>query len=94
MLSDSTNMFRTVRVALALLSILSIAYVLATPDPTDDVTATLQGDHFGKAQKLAVCFVQPLAPQIAVFRLLTPSSSSNQRLTILELIDIFCSYRC
>jgi hypothetical protein len=87
-------MFRTVRVALALLSIFSIACVLVTPDPTDDVNAALQRSHFGKAQKLAVCFVQTLVPQIATFRLLTPSSSSNQRLTILELIDIFCTYRC
>jgi|SRR5215471_10231269 len=91
---NSTNMFRAVRVAFALLSIFSIAYVLATPNPTDDVTAVLQRSHFGKAQKLAVWLVRPLAQQIVIFRLLTPSSSPNQQLTILELIDIFCTYRC
>jgi len=85
-------MFRTVRVALAFLSIFSIAYVLITPDTTDDVTAVSQRSHFGKAQKLAVCLVQPLAPQIAIFRLPTPRS--NQRLTTLELVDLFRTYRC
>ncbi|HXQ35695.1 MAG TPA: hypothetical protein VN843_16890, partial [Anaerolineales bacterium] len=75
------------------LSIFSIAYVLITPAATDDVTAVSQRSHFGKAQKLAVCLVQPLAPQIAIFRLPTPSSS-NQRLTALELVDLFRTYRC
>jgi hypothetical protein len=88
-----SQMFRAVRVALALLSIFSIAYVLMTPAATDDVTAVSQRSHFGKAQKLAVCLVQPLAPQIAIFRLPTPSSS-NQRLTALELVDLFRAYRC
>ena len=88
-----SQMFRTVRVALALLSIFSIAYVLITPAATDDVTAVSQRSHFGKAQKLAVCLVQPLAPQIAIFRLPT-RSSSNQRLTTLELVDLFRTYRC
>jgi hypothetical protein len=90
---NCSQMFRTVRVALALLSIFSIAYVLITPAATDDVTAVSQRSHFGKAQKLAVCLVQPLAPQIAIFRLPTPSSS-NQRLTTLELVDLFRTYRC
>jgi len=87
------QMFGAVRVALALLCIFSIAYVLITPDATDDVTAVSQRSHFGKAQKLAACLVQPLAPQIALFRLPTPSSSS-QRLTTLELVDLFRTYRC
>ena len=90
---NCSQMFRAVRVALALLSIFSIAYVLITPAATDDVTAVSQRSHFGKAQKLAVCLVQPLAPQIAIFRLPTPSSS-NQRLTALELVDLFRTYRC
>jgi hypothetical protein len=91
--TNSSQMFRTVRVALALLSIFSIAYVLITPAATDDVTAVSQRSHFGIAQKLAVCLVQPLAPQIAIFRLPSPSSS-NQRLTTLELVDLFRTFRC
>ena len=84
---------RPVQVAFVLLAILSITYVLATPDLTDDVTGVLRPSHFGKAQKLAVCVVLPLAPQVAIFRLSAPSSS-NQPSTTLELVDLFCTYRC
>lgn len=87
-------MFRPVLVALALLAVFSILYVLATPDPTDDVNGVLhQPSHFSKGQKLAVCIVLQLAPQIVRFRLST-LSCSDQRSTTLELVDLFCTYRC
>ena len=87
-------MSRAAHIALVLLAIFSITYVLATPDPTDDVPAVLRGSHFGKAQKLAVYVVLPLAPQMAVFRLSTQLSANQERSTILELVDLFCTYRC
>jgi len=90
---NSHLMSRPAQVALALLAIFSITYVLVTPDPTDDVTSVLRPSHFGKAQTLAGCVVLPLAPQIAIFRLSTPSCW-NQRSTTLELVDLICTYRC
>ena len=90
---DLCQMSRPVQVALVLLAIFSITYVLATQDPTDDVTGVLRPSHFGKAQKLAVYVVLPLALQVAIFRLSTPSSS-NQPSTTLEFVDLFCTYRC
>jgi len=84
------QMFRAARVALALLAIFSIAYVLVTPDPTDDATGLVRPSHLSKAQKLAVSFIQLTTQQSVVFLLPTPLSS-NQRLTTLYL---FCIYRC
>ena len=86
-------MSRPVQVALVLLAIFSITYVLATPVPSDDVAGVLRPSHFGKAQKLAVCIALPLAPQIAIFRMSTPSCS-HQRSITLGLVDLFCTYRC
>src|SRR5215472_16873662 len=62
--NDLSQMSRPVRVALVLLAVFSITYVLATPDPTDDVTGVLRPSHLGKVQKLAVYVVHPLAPQV------------------------------
>ena len=87
------SMSRPALVVLALLATFSITYVLATPDPTDDVAGVLRPSHFGKAQVLAACVVLPLAPQIAIFRLSTPAFS-KQRSTTLDLVDLFCTYRC
>lgn len=87
-------MSRAAQVALALLAIFSITYVLVTPDPADDGTAILRVNHSGKAQMLAAYVVLPLALQIAIFRLSTRSSSNQQRSTTLELVDLFCTYRC
>jgi len=90
---NSRLMSRRAQVALALLAIFSITYVLVDADPADDVSGVLRPSHFGKAQTLAGCVVLPLAPQIAMFRLTTPSCW-NQRSTTLELVDLFCTYRC
>lgn len=86
-------MSRAVQVALVFLAIVSIMCVLATPDPTDDPSGVIRPSHFGKAQKLAVCIVLALPPQIAIFRLSAPPSS-NHRATTLELVDLLCTYRC
>jgi hypothetical protein len=86
-------MSRQTQVVLVLLAIFSIVYVLATPDPSDDVNGVLRPNHFGKVLKLALCVVLPLAPQAAIFRL-SIQSNSNQPSTTLELVDLFCTYRC
>ena len=91
---DVCQMTRPVHVALVLIAVFSVTYVLIAPDPTDDATAVLRATHLGKAQILAVYVVLPLAPQIAIFRLSTPSSSNQKRSTTLELVDLFCTYRC
>jgi hypothetical protein len=43
-------MMRGARIALVVVVILSIAYVLITPDPTDDVDGVLRPHHTAKAQ--------------------------------------------
>ena len=87
------TMLRAARIALALLSIFAIAYVLATPDPTDDVTGVLRPNHLGKAQGLDPHFVQPPTPNSVILPLLVPGSPT-QRLTTFELVDLLCAYRC
>src|SRR5262249_10501792 len=78
------QMARPAQVALVLLAVLSITYVLITPDPTDDATCFLRPSHFGKGQVLAVYVVLPLAPQIAIFQSSTPSTSNQKRSTTLD----------
>jgi len=87
-------MTRPARIVFVLLAVFLITYVLVTPDPTDDATAVLWASHFGKARILAVYVVPPLATQIVIFRSSTPSSSNPKRSTTLELVDLFCTYRC
>jgi len=89
---DRCQMSRQLQIALALLAIFSIAFVLVTPDLTDDVTAVSRPSHSGKALKLEVYVVLPMAPQIAMCRLPAPSSSNRLSIT-LELVDLLSSYR-
>jgi len=69
----SAPLLRAVRILLVLLCAFSTAYVLATPDPTDDVPCVLRAnDRPGQAQKLAVFSVRPPTRQESVFPLPSP----------------------
>jgi hypothetical protein len=88
-------MMRGARIVLVVVVIFSIAYVLITPDLTDDVDGVLQPDHQAKAQRLVSLSLPQL--QILVifaFLLSVPSTKSAQRLTTSELLDLVCVCRC
>jgi len=66
-------MMRCARVALAVVVILSISYVLITPDPSDDVYGVLRPNHAAMAQRvLAVSLWGSQVPVIVLFHLFTP----------------------
>jgi hypothetical protein len=87
-------MMRGARVALVVVAIFSIAYVLISPDPTDDVTGILRPNHSPNAQKIvSVPLLQ--SPILAVVPfLLSMRPIAAQRLTTVELLDLVCVCRC
>jgi hypothetical protein len=87
-------MMRGVRVALVLVAILSITYVLITPDLTDDVDGVLRPNHSAKARGI-VSLPLPQSPILVVDPfLLSMYPSATQRLTTSELLDLVCVCRC
>jgi hypothetical protein len=87
-------MMRGARVALAVVVIFSIAYVLITPDPTDDVDGVLRPNHTAKAQRI-VSLPLPLSPILAIVAFLLPiRPNAIRRLTTSELLDLVCVCRC
>jgi hypothetical protein len=83
---------RGARVALVVVAIFSIAYVLITPDPTDDVNGVLRPNH--SAQRM-VSLPLPQSPILVVVAfLLSMRPSATQRLTTSELLDLVCVCRC
>ena len=87
-------MMRGARVALAVVVIFSIAYVLITPDPTDDVEGVLRPSDWAKAQRI-VSLPLPLSPALVIVRFLSSiPPSAIQRLTTSELLDLVCICRC
>ena len=87
-------MMRGVRVALVAVLIFSIAYVLISPDPTDDVYGVLRPNHSANAQRIVIVSLPlPQSPILAVVLfLLSMTRSATQRLTASELFD--CVSRC
>jgi hypothetical protein len=87
-------MMRGVRVALVVVAIFSIAYVLISPDPTDDVNGVLRPNHWAKAQGIA-SLTLPQSPILAIVPFLLPiCPSAVQRLNTSELLDLVCVCRC
>jgi len=87
-------MMRWARVALALVVIFTIAYVLITPDPTDDVDGVLQPSHPALAHKIpAVSLWESQLPVFVLFHFFLPTGSTRQLLT-LELLDLISVCRC
>ena len=86
-------MMRGARDALVVVAIFSIAFVLITPDPTDDVAGVLRLNHTAKAQTI-VSLALPRSPILVVVpMLLSMSPSATQRLTTSELRDLVCVCR-
>jgi hypothetical protein len=87
-------MMRFARVALAIVVIFSIAYVLITPDPTDDVCGVLRSNRAAMAQRLlAVSLLQSRNPVIVLLHLFT-SPTYPRHLAALELLDLISVCRC
>jgi small-conductance mechanosensitive channel len=87
-------MKRSLMVALAVIAIFSIAYVLITPDPNDDIDGVLRPNRPIKVQRLlAVSIPQFQIVAILAFYLFTAPSFSR-RLTASELLDFVCVCRC
>jgi hypothetical protein len=87
-------MLRGARVALVVVAILSIAYVLISPDLSDDVDGVLRPNHTAKVQRIVSL---PLLqfPILAIVAFLLPiRPSAIQRLTTSELLDLVCVCRC
>ncbi len=87
-------MMRCARVALALVVIFSIAYILITPDLTDDVDGVLRLNHPGVAQRLfPVSLWEFQVPVIVLFHLFTLPTCARH-LAALELLDLISVCRC
>jgi hypothetical protein len=85
---------RWVRVALALMVAFTIAYILITPDPTDDVYGVLSPNHPALAQKvLAVSLWEFQAPVTVLLHSFTFTDRS-QHLAMFELLDVISVSRC
>jgi hypothetical protein len=87
-------MIRGARVALIVVAIFSIALVLITPDPTDDVDGVLRPNHTAKAQTIVSLALPQSAILVIVPFLLPIRPSATQRLTTSELLDLVCVCRC
>jgi len=87
-------MMQWARVALALVVIFSIAYVLVTPDPTDDVYGVVRPNHPDIAHKvLAVSLWAFQIPVTVPFHLfLLPDRTRH--LASFELLDVISVCRC
>jgi hypothetical protein len=87
-------MMRVARIVLVVVAVLSIAYVLITPDPSDDVDGVLRLNHSAKAQRIA-SLPLPRSPILVVVPFHLPMRpSAIQRLTTWELLDLVCVCRC
>lgn len=83
-----------VRTALVLIVVFAIAYVLVTPDPTDDVDGILQPNHLSKAHTLTVVSVSQSQILITVALRSFAIPAFVPRLNTWELLDLACVYRC
>jgi hypothetical protein len=87
-------MMRGAKIVLVLIAILSITYVLITPDLTDDVDGILRPSHTAKAKRIASAALAETPIAVASpLRLSTPRSAA-QRLSASEVFDLICVCRC
>jgi hypothetical protein len=83
------------RVALALVVSFSIAYVLITPDPTDDVYGVLQPNHPTAEQKvLAVSLWEFPISLTVLLQLLSLPAEFTRHSSAFELLDVISVWRC
>ncbi len=79
---------------LVLVAILSIAYVLITPDVTDDVAGILRPNHTAKAKRIVSVSVAQTAIAAVVPMVLSTPRSATERLSTSAVFDLTCVSRC
>ena len=84
-------MLRLAQVGLAIVIVVSVASILITPDPSDDVDGALQGKHLVKVilAPISVSKSQSLLPVTRTF-----GPVAVQRPTLSNLLDLVCVRLC
>ena len=87
-------MMRVLQIVVVLMVVFSVAYVLITPDPTDDVEGILVSNHPLTAHTLIGVSVPHFQmPTIVLARWSTVPTFTRCLITS-ELLDLTCVYRC
>ncbi len=79
---------------LVLVAILSITYVLITPDVTDDVAGILRPNHTVKAKRIVSVSAAQTAIAAVVPLVLSMPRSTTEHLSTSEVFDLICISRC
>jgi len=87
-------MMRWARVALALLVAFTIAHILITPDPADDVDGILQQNHPASAHRMLAVSLWEFQTPVSVLLHLFTFTDRSQHLAAFELLDVISVCRC
>jgi hypothetical protein len=84
-------MLRLAKVGLAIVIVVSVASILITPDPSDDVNGVLQQRHAVKAAVVAVSILpSSAAPRFSIRH----ASVGAQRINRPNVLDLACVLLC
>ena len=87
-------MMRMLQIVLILAVVFSLAYVLITPDPTDDVEGILVSNHPLTAPRVLAAAIPHFQMLTMVLARLSTVPTITKSLTTPELLDLTCVYRC
>jgi len=87
-------MMRLLQIVVVLVVVLSVAYVLITPDPTDDVDGILCPNHPLTVHSLIGVSGPQFQMLTMVLARLSTVPTFSKRLTTSELLDLTCVCRC
>ena len=87
-------MMRMLQIVVILVVVLSVAYVLITPDPSDDVEGILVSNHPLTAHTLIGVSVPHIQMLTIVVAPLSRVPTFIKCVTTSELLDLTCVYRC
>jgi hypothetical protein len=88
---NAANMLRLAKVGLAIVIVVSVASILITPDPSDDVNGVLQQRHAVKAAVVAVSILPSSeAPRFPI----RSASVGAQLMNRLNVLDLACVLLC
>ena len=87
-------MMRVLQIVVVFAVVLSVAYVLITPDPTDDIEGILQSSHPLTAHRVIGVSVPHFQMLTIVLAPLPKVPTFIKCVTTSELLDLTCVYRC
>ena len=87
-------MMRGARVALALIVAFTIAYILITPDPTDDVDCILQQNHPVSTHRMLAVSLWEFQTRMTVLFHSFTLPRCTRHLAKFELLDVISVCRC